>query len=79
MREIAAIQKYDKKTGLSGFTAKPEPLLSPTLVWMGSHVYACGCRFREKDWLWYLYFNARDGWRIKDGVERIGRISGKLD
>jgi hypothetical protein len=32
---------------------------------------------READGLWYLYFNARDGWGIREGLERIGRIVGR--
>lgn len=56
--------------------ARTDPLIAPGLSWMRSHVYACDCRFRESDGLWYLYFNARDGWRAHDGVERIGRVVG---
>lgn len=63
--------------GFSWQTARPEPLLAPSSGWMASHVYACDCRFSEKDGLWHLYFNARDAWRIKDGVERIGKLVGE--
>jgi len=40
-------------------------------------VYACDCRFSEARGLWYLYFNARDAWNMRSGVERIGRITGR--
>ncbi|HEY9054451.1 MAG TPA: hypothetical protein VIO60_06505 [Rectinemataceae bacterium] len=66
--------------GLSWAPARDAPLLAPASSgWTSSHVYACDCRFREKDGLWYLYFNARDGWRITEGRERIGRMVGKPD
>ncbi|HWR12910.1 MAG TPA: hypothetical protein VN445_13885 [Rectinemataceae bacterium] len=62
--------------GIAWRPARPEPLLAPAPGWTSSHVYACDCRYNRGDGSWYLYFNARDGWRIKDGVERIGRIVG---
>ena len=72
----SAIFILRSEDGIAWRPARSEPLLAPSTGWTRSHVYACDCRFREKDGLWYLYFNARDGWRIKDGVERIGRIVG---
>jgi hypothetical protein len=63
--------------GLSWHPAREDPLLAPAAGWTSSHVYACDCRYRELDGLWYLYFNARDGWKISAGKERIGRIVGK--
>lgn len=63
--------------GLSWEPARSEPLLAPAPGWTSSHVYACDCRFREADGSWHLYFNARDGWRISEGVERIGKIVGR--
>jgi hypothetical protein len=60
--------------GLAWTDAWPEPLLAPGQGWTSSHVYACDVRRRPSDGRWYLYFNARDGWRISDGRERIGRI-----
>ncbi len=62
--------------GLAWSQAVDEPLLAPREGWLSSHVYACDCRFREAEGRWYLYFNARDGWRINQGKERIGRIVG---
>ncbi len=62
--------------GITWFAAQPEPLVSPDLGWKKSHVYACDCRFREADGRWYLYFNARDDWKITAGRERIGRLVG---
>jgi hypothetical protein len=72
----SAIFILASEDGLSWKQAREEPLLAPTAGWMSSHVYACDCRFREADGRWYLYFNARDGWRIRAGRERIGRIVG---
>jgi predicted GH43/DUF377 family glycosyl hydrolase len=63
--------------GAAWRSAAEAPLVAPSSGWTSSHVYACDCRFRELEGLWYLYFNARDGWRIRDGVERIGRIVGR--
>jgi hypothetical protein len=55
------------------------PLIAPSSGWMSSHVYACDCRFDAASGLWYLYFNARDGWGLSSGAkERIGRIVGRL-
>ena len=56
--------------------ARDQPLIAPDPGngWRSSHVYACDCRYREADGRWYLYFNARDGWRISEGRERIGRL-----
>lgn len=63
--------------GLAWSAAREKPLIAPSAGWTGSHVYACDCRFSEISGLWYLYFNARDGWDVKSGVERIGRITGR--
>ncbi|MDX9959704.1 MAG: hypothetical protein RBT68_14795 [Spirochaetia bacterium] len=62
--------------GLAWQPAMDKPLVAPDpgTGWKSSHVYACDCRFREADGRWYLYFNARDGWRISEGRERIGRL-----
>ena len=73
----SAIFLLRSEDGLAWEPARAEPLLAPSSGWMASHVYACDCRFREKDGLWHLYFNARDAWRIKDGVERIGKLVGE--
>lgn len=51
-----------------------QPLLAPSDGWRRSHVYACDCRFRPADQRWYLYYNARDAWKISQGRECIGRI-----
>ncbi len=75
-RSRSAIFLLRSEDGLAWRPARPEPLLAPSAGWMASHVYACDCRFRESDGHWHLYFNARDAWRIRDGVERIGRLSG---
>jgi hypothetical protein len=76
-RSRSAIFVLRSVDGLSWQSAREMPLLEPTSGWTSSHVYACDCRFHEQSGIWYLYFNARDGWRIRDGVERIGRIIGE--
>jgi len=76
-RSRSAIFALRSTDGLSWAEAAPEPLLAPAPGWTSSHVYACDCRYRESDGTWYLYFNARDGWRIRDGRERVGRMVGK--
>jgi len=73
----SAIFVLRSKDGRSWLPAQGQPLLAPDQGWTQSHVYACDCRFREADGTWYLYFNARDGWGIRSGRERIGRIIGK--
>ncbi len=76
-RSRSAIFILRSDDGASWRRARGEPLLAPAPGWTASHVYACDCRFREADGLWYLYFNARDGWAIAEGRERIGRITGR--
>lgn len=76
-RSRSAIFLLRSEDGLAWSPARTEPLLAPRAGWTSSHVYACDCRFRETDGRWYLYFNARDGWRVTAGVERIGRIVGE--
>jgi hypothetical protein len=72
----SAIFERCSADGIAWQPARAGPLLSPAPGWTSSHVYACDCRFREADKTWYLYFNARDGWSIAEGKERIGRITG---
>jgi len=76
-RSRSAIFVLSSDDGVAWHNARSEPLLAPAAGWTASHVYACDCRFREADGLWYLYFNARDGWGIGGGRERIGRIVGR--
>ncbi len=75
-RSRSALFVLRSEDGISWEPARPEPLIAPDAGWTASHVYACDCRFRESEGRWYLYFNARDGWRISEGRERIGRIVG---
>jgi hypothetical protein len=75
-RSRSAIFVLRSEDGIAWQAAREGPLLAPAPGWTSSHVYACDCRFRKADGRWYLYFNARDGWRIKEGRERIGRIIG---
>ncbi len=72
----SAIFLLTSKDGLAWSQIGDSPLLAPHEGWTRSHVYACDCRFRDSDGRWYLYFNARDGWRINQGKERIGRMVG---
>lgn len=61
--------------GLAWESVREEPLLAPSgSGWRSSHVYACDCRFRTAEGRWYLYYNARDAWRVTQGRERIGRL-----
>lgn len=75
-RSRSAIFVLSSMDGLAWGPAAAEPLVAPATGWTSSHVYACDCRFRPADGRWHLYFNARDGWRISEGRERIGRIVG---
>jgi predicted GH43/DUF377 family glycosyl hydrolase len=61
--------------GIRWADALPGPLLAPSGGWRRSHVYACDVRLRPADGRWYLYYNARDGWRATEGKERIGRLT----
>ncbi len=71
-RSRSAIFVLASEDGIGWRMARTKPLVQPGSGWMASHVYACDCR--ERDGRWYLYFNARDAWRISEGRERIGRI-----
>lgn len=73
----SAIFLLRSEDGLRWEDARREPLIGPGAGWMSSHVYACDCREDPATGLWYLYFNARDGWRTTEGRERIGRIVGQ--
>lgn len=75
-RSRSAIFILRSVDGVAWQPARAEPLLAPAPGWTSSHIYACDCRYNRGDGSWHLYFNARDGWRIKDGVERIGKIVG---
>ena len=74
----SAIFLLKSKDGIEWKPAQSEPLVAPDFGWKKSHVYACDCRFREADNRWYLYFNARDDWKITAGKERIGRLVGYM-
>lgn len=75
-RSRSAIFALRSEDGVAWRPARAEPLVAPGASWKASHVYACDCRFRASDGRWYLYFNARDGWSIASGRERIGRMVG---
>jgi len=54
-----------------------EPVLRPTTGWRRSHIYACDVRYHEPEMRWYMYYNARNGWPVAEGQERIGLLVGK--
>jgi len=54
-----------------------DPVLRPTSGWRRSHIYACDVRYRQMEGKWYMYYNARNGWPVSDGQERIGLLVGK--
>jgi len=54
-----------------------EPVLRPTSGWRKSHIYACDVRYRDAEKTWYMYYNARNGWPVSEGQERIGLLVGK--
>lgn len=76
-RSHSAIFLLTSAEGLSWSCGGREALVGPGAGWRRSHVYACDCRLNETDMQWYLFFNARDAWRISEGRERIGRLIGR--
>lgn len=74
----SAIFVLRSENGIRWEAAQGKPLAAPGEGWMRSHVYACDCRLDESQGFAYLYFNARDGWRISQGKERIGRLVGRF-
>jgi hypothetical protein len=54
-----------------------EPVIRPSSGWRKSHIYACEVKYREQEKKWYLFYNARNGWKISDGQERIGLLTGR--
>jgi len=54
-----------------------EPVLRPTSGWRRSHIYACDVRYHRPEEKWYMYYNARNGWPVSEGQERIGLLVGK--
>ena len=53
-----------------------DPIIRPTSGWRKSHVYACDVKYRTLENRSYLYYNARNGWKINEGQERIGLMTG---
>ncbi len=54
-----------------------DPVIQPTTGWRSSHVYACDVRYRPSEGKWYMYYNARNGWPVSEGRERIGLMTGE--
>ena len=75
-RSHSAIFLLTSEDGFAWKRGERKPLIEPDAGWKRSHVYACDARRNERDSRWYLYFNARDGWRIAEGREHIGQIIG---
>ncbi len=73
----SALFLLTSEDGLSWKRSGRRPLIAPDAGWKRSHVYACDVRLNERDLTWYLYFNARDAWKIAEGRERIGQLIGR--
>lgn len=76
-RSRSAIFALRSDDGIAWLPAADAPLVAPDSGWKSSHVYACDCRQDPGSGTWYLYFNARDGWAMAEGKERIGRLEGR--
>lgn len=55
-----------------------EPVLKPSDGWRRSHIYACDVKYYEQEKKWYMYYNARNGWPVNSGQERIGLLLGRV-
>jgi len=73
----SAIIVLDSADGIKWERLIQEPILKPSVGWRRSHIYACDVRYREQEDMWYLYYNARNGWPVAEGQERIGLLTGK--
>jgi len=73
----SAIIVLQSRDGIAWERLIREPVLKPSTGWRSSHVYACDVRHHEADGTWYMYYNARNGWTISEGQERIGLLLGK--
>jgi hypothetical protein len=73
----SAILALRSKNGLQWERLIQEPVLKPTTGWRRSHIYACDIRYHETERTWYMYYNARNGWTISEGQERIGLLLGR--
>lgn len=67
-RTGSAIRRLVSSDGVNFSKHDVEPIIAPGDGWQRSHVYALDVRRHAGRW--YLYYNARDGWRV--GTERIG-------
>ena len=68
----SAIRVWQSPDGLEWSVAAHQPILAPEgKGWKASHVYANDVRFYQGRWI--MYFNAREGWWIFEGKEKIGR------
>lgn len=72
-RSRSALFLLTSPDGIDWRAAASDPIIAPGSGWTRSHVYACDCRRDDRDGSWHLYFNARDGWKMTQGRERIGR------
>ncbi len=73
----SAILALKSADGVTWKRLVEEPILKPSSGWRRSHIYACDVRYHETDKTWYMYYNARNGWTISEGQERIGLLLGK--
>ncbi|MFA5399320.1 MAG: family 43 glycosylhydrolase [Dehalococcoidia bacterium] len=72
----SAIIVLKSQDGIKWERLLQEPVLKPTTGWRSSHVYACDVRYRRSEGKWYMYYNARNGWPVSEGQERIGLLLG---
>jgi len=72
----SAIIVLKSQDGISWERLLQEPVLKPSTGWRSSHVYACDVRYRRSEGKWFMYYNARNGWPVSEGQERIGLMVG---
>ena len=71
---IIVLQSAD---GLKWERLIPEPVLKPSNGWRRSHIYACDVKYSPTRAEWYMYYNARNDWKVSKGQENIGLLTGK--
>lgn len=77
MHSGSAIITVKSSDGINWQKLINQPILQPSEGWRRSHIYACDVRYRLSEKKWYLYYNARNGWKVLEGRERIGLLIGE--